>query len=132
MSFTRPLAIMKSPPREAIRFRRCIPGDIFELDDGRLRVTFSDTYSHDDDEEVFDLVSLAVGLCPAASISIDDPLVGLALSEDGFIDLPETAEGIFAAGTATGPMGIEESVASADRAAWSAIEYLNPNFKTAL
>ena len=110
--------------RKDIQFQRAIPGDIFQLEDGRLRMAFLDGSSLAAKEENFDLVVLAIGLCPPLPIPDTDSALGIGLSEDGFIALPESGNGVFAAGTATGPMSIAESVASADSTAWSTIQYL--------
>jgi len=110
--------------RETIRFERAIPGDIFQREDGRLQVTFVDSMTHAGKEEDFDLVVLAVGLCPPEPIETTDRFLKSYQPENDFIQLPQTMDGIFAAGAATGPMTIAESVASAEAAAWSTIQYL--------
>ena len=83
-------------------------------------------------ERQHDLVVLSVGMVPA-----DNPerIFGVPVDEDGFIHLPDSnispcvtsVPGIFAAGTATGPMDIVDSIVSAGAAAAEAAAYLETN-----
>jgi len=106
-------------------FERSIPADIFEGNDGRLQVHFADSQTQEGKEATFDMVVLAIGLCPPQPLSNQKEAIDQRTTDDGFIQDTETSTGIFAAGTATGPMGIAESVASAESAAWSTIRYLH-------
>ena len=105
-------------------FQRSIPADIFERDDGRLQVHFADSQTQKGQEATFDMVVLAIGLCPPKLLSDQEKPIDTRTTDDGFIKIPESGSGIFTAGAATGPMGIAESVASAESAAWSTIRYL--------
>jgi len=105
-------------------FQRSIPADIFEQNDGRLQVSFADSQTQEGQELLVDMVVLAIGLCPPKPLSDQEEPIDGRTDDDGFILVPEASNGIFAAGAATGPMGIAESVASAESAAWSTIRYL--------
>ncbi len=81
------------------------------------------------EERKHDLVVLSVGMLPAFD---PRPTYGVPISEDGFIESASpnispsiTARpGIFATGTATGPMDIVDSIVMAGAAAASAAAYL--------
>jgi heterodisulfide reductase subunit A len=80
-------------------------------------------------ERTHDLAVLSVGMLPAYN---PEPIYGISVEGDGFISLPspnispcETARaGIFATGTAIGPMDIVDSVMMAGAAAAEAAAYL--------
>ncbi len=110
--------------QEQFNFQRAIPADIFERSDGRLQVSFADSQTQEGQEAEFDMVVLAIGLCPPKLLSDQADHIDPRTTDDDFIQIPETGTGIFTAGAATGPMGIAESVASAESAAWSTIRYL--------
>ncbi len=81
------------------------------------------------EERKHDLVVLSVGMLPAYD---PRPLYGVPIAEDGFVEAacpniapPMTAQpGVFAAGTATGPMDIVDSIVMAGAAAAEAAAYL--------
>lgn len=83
-------------------------------------------------ERQHDMVVLSVGMVPGDN---PEPVFGVPVDDDGFIYLPDpniapcvTSEpGIFAAGTATGPMDIVDSIVSAGAAAAEAAAYLEGN-----
>lgn len=108
-----------------IHFQRTIPADIYQLKDGRLEVSFVDSDSQDYMRKEFDLVVLAVGICPSPSLSELTQDMDVPMNTEGFIKISEANTGVFAAGTVTGPMSITESVASAEKAAWSTLQYIN-------
>jgi heterodisulfide reductase subunit A len=80
-------------------------------------------------ERTHDLVVLSVGMLPG-----DDPrqVFGIPIQEDGFVSIPApnlspcvtNRPGIFAAGTAAGPMDIVDSIVMAGAAASAAGTYL--------
>ena len=80
-------------------------------------------------ERQHDLVVLSVGMLPGYN---PQKLYGVSSEEDGFIEIPdynvspaETAhEGIFAVGTATGPMDIVDTIMTAGAAASSVAAYI--------
>jgi heterodisulfide reductase subunit A2 len=80
-------------------------------------------------ERQHDMVVLSVGMVPGHN---PGPIFGVPVGEDGFIHFSDPnispcltdVPGIFAAGTATGPMDIVDSIVSAGAAAAEAAAYL--------
>lgn len=80
-------------------------------------------------ERTHDLVVLSTGMLPAYD---PEPVYGVPVDTDGFIKVPQTnlfptvtnQEGIFATGTALGPLDIVDSVVMAGAAAAEAAGYL--------
>ncbi len=81
-------------------------------------------------ERQHDLVVLSTGMLPGGN---SEALFGVPTAEDGFIRIPNcniaptvtAREGIFATGTATGPMDIVDSIMTAGAAAAEAAAYLH-------
>ena len=81
-------------------------------------------------ENKHDLVVLSVGMLPGYDTQ---PIYDVATAEDGFVQIPDsnvaptvtTQEGIFATGTATGPMDIVDSIITAGAAAAEASAYMH-------
>jgi heterodisulfide reductase subunit A len=94
----------------------------------KVRVELIDEGSRSE-ERSHDLVVLSVGMLPGSN---PEATFGVLVAEDGFIQLPScnispTATmqaGIFAAGTATGPMDIVDSIMTAGAAASEAAAYM--------
>ncbi|MEJ2095937.1 MAG: FAD-dependent oxidoreductase [Deltaproteobacteria bacterium] len=108
-----------------IRFVRSIPGDVFELEDKRLKLIYTDPVTHESCEEQFDLVVLSIGLCPNMDAVEETGPLELKPDSDGFFSKGSPKDtGVFVAGTATGPMSIPESIASAGSAAKEILSYL--------
>jgi heterodisulfide reductase subunit A len=80
-------------------------------------------------ERTHDMVVLSVGLLPAYN---PDVVYGIPIGEDGFVSIPAPnvapcvteRPGIFATGTASGPMDIVDSVVMAGAAAAEAAAYI--------
>ncbi|UCC52648.1 MAG: CoB--CoM heterodisulfide reductase iron-sulfur subunit A family protein [Anaerolineaceae bacterium] len=80
-------------------------------------------------DRTHDLVVLSIGMIPADN---PQPVFGVSVGNDGFISIPEPnlapcvtdQAGIYAAGTATGPMDIVDSIVTAGAAAAEAAAYL--------
>jgi heterodisulfide reductase subunit A len=80
-------------------------------------------------EQTFDLVVLSVGMLPATN---PEAIFNVPVDEDGFVFIPSpnsspcktNHDGIFAAGTATGPMDIVDSIVTAGAAASEAAAYI--------
>jgi heterodisulfide reductase subunit A len=80
-------------------------------------------------ERTHDMVVLSVGLLPAYN---PDVIYGIPMGEDGFVSIPAPnmapcvteRPGIFATGTASGPMDIVDSVVMAGAAAAEAAAYI--------
>jgi heterodisulfide reductase subunit A len=116
-----------------IRMIRSIPGDIYKNEDDSLRVTYYDAPSSEIREEKFDLVALSIGITPSSELHRLAELFKMELDESGFArsfryDQPFSVPGVLAAGTATGPMSIAESVASAAQTALAVVSYLQGRF----
>jgi heterodisulfide reductase subunit A len=81
------------------------------------------------EERPHDLVVLSLGLLPGADLGA---MVGTETGEDGFVDVPlpksapcrTSREGIFVAGTATGPKDIVDAIVEAGAAAAEAALFL--------
>jgi heterodisulfide reductase subunit A len=118
--------------QQQVRFVRMIPADIFEAQQGQVRLSYQDPNSKQPQEELFDLVALAVGLMPAAgtreiirTLQLDDHLAQFPQEqEEASAPLPP---GLFMTGTVLGPMGIAASVAHAAKTADRIWDYLNRN-----
>lgn len=109
---------------------RAIPGDIFIMEDNRLRLLFFDNRSRQQLEDTFDLVVLSVGIIPGKGTDDLSKLFHLNLAETGFFPLSDSPENavdnnIFVTGTACGPMNIAETVAHATRTAWRTVRFVN-------
>ncbi|MEW6672652.1 MAG: FAD-dependent oxidoreductase [Thermodesulfobacteriota bacterium] len=116
-------------PRQ-IDLVRAIPGDITASEDNRLRLIFFDTRSRRQLEETYDLVVLSVGIQPGRDAAALAEWFHLDLAETGFFPRqeqkqPNAGSGIFVAGTACGPMNIQETAAHAARTAWNTVRFLN-------
>lgn len=113
-----------------VRMIRAIPADIFQTQDGLLKVTFVDNESHASVEEIFDLVVLSAGMQPCQdNLKISEQL-NLKMAASGFAasadeDGDGSDGGIFTAGTVAGPMSIAESIASAGEAVLKTLKYLS-------
>jgi heterodisulfide reductase subunit A len=118
--------------KDQMKFVRNIPVDMYNTDDDRIRTRFMAAEgSSEAVEEIFDLVVLSVGIMPGADNAALAELVGLPLNGDGFFASADTLnrtltglEGIFLAGTATGPKTIAESIAHAGQSASEVMKYL--------
>jgi len=81
------------------------------------------------EERDHDLVVLSLGLLPGCGL---DDLLGLEVGADGFVDVPQpkaapcrtSREGVFVAGTATGPKDIVDTIVEAGAAATEAALFL--------
>jgi heterodisulfide reductase subunit A len=112
------------------RFQRSIPGDIIENADHTLTVFYVDDHDHTATEESFDMVVLSVGMLPNTDALKSNGNPDLQTTAEGFLapscsGEPPASNGVFSAGSATGPMGIAESIASAGQTASAVISYLN-------
>ena len=116
--------------QEDVRMIRAIPGDIFQTEDGLLKVTFVDNDTHETVEEIFDLVVLSAGMQPCQENLELARQLNLQAGESGFVAQAEgdgdlLNNGVFAAGAVAGPMSIAESIASAGEAVLKTLKYLS-------
>jgi heterodisulfide reductase subunit A len=115
-----------------MKFVRNIPVDMYKTEDDRIQTRFmaADGSSEAVDDD-FDLVVLSVGILPAADNASLSNLVGAPLDGDGFFACTDKLnraatgqEGIFVAGTASGPKTIAESIVHAGQSAGEVMKYL--------
>ncbi len=107
--------------REELRLVREIPAEYYRTEGDRVGVLVP--LPEGTREEIFDLLVLSVGMTPGLDMSLWAERLGLTADKDGFVS-PKAAGGVFAAGSATGPMHIWECVADAHRAVRELVEYL--------
>lgn len=113
-------------------FVRNIPVDMYKTEDDRIRTRFmASEGSSEAVEEEFDLVVLSVGIMPGADNHALAEVVGAPLNSDGFFACADTLnrsatgqEGVFVAGTASGPKTIAESIVHAGQSASEVMKYL--------
>jgi heterodisulfide reductase subunit A len=106
---------------------RAIPADILPGDQNRLNVSWYDAAQGQSRQAPFDLVVLSIGMTPAATHKDLAKVIGFSLAETGFLAPLGTdgfPAGVFAAGSATGPMTIAESITHAGQAARMAVNFL--------
>ncbi|MFQ5828631.1 MAG: hydrogenase iron-sulfur subunit [Candidatus Methylomirabilia bacterium] len=101
--------------------------------EGHLRVRFEDTEAGRLKEETYDMVVLATAVRPPDGLADLAGVLGIELDEDGFVRAVERRAGlivstrpaIYAAGCASGPKDIPDSVAEAGAAASLALAHLS-------
>lgn len=114
-----------------VKFVRGRIGSINRGEDGRLVAMAEDTILQRPTEVPFDMVVLATGMEASIGTVEFAKLAGLELEEHGFIkplqsdSLPvhTSVEGVFVAGTATGPKAIPDSVSEGSAAAMKALNF---------
>jgi len=106
------------------------PAEIIPSEEGKPAVRFVDVQGRSLEEEVFDLVLLAVGIVPSPDLPLMADMLGVQLSERGFVHSSEdrptvtSRPGVFAAGCCRGPVDIQESVMDGVTAAGEAMAFL--------
>lgn len=107
---------------------RAIPGKIFPLPHGRLKVVYYDSVSGRTGEKEYDWVILCPAVRPGDDVALLASILGTDTGEDGFINVIDgvitNREGILAAGACTAPMSIIESITSGQAAAGEMCRYL--------
>ena len=106
---------------EGVEFLRGRVGRIVAGPEG-LQLRFEDTLRGVSQEVTADLVVLATGAKPPAGLGELAKALGVPLGPDGFLDGGAAPEGVFVAGSATGPKDIPDSVTEAGAAAARAME----------
>ncbi len=123
---------LKAQKEYGIRFVRGRVSEVSEDIDGHLFVKAEDTLFGKPLKIKMDLLVLMAGMAPAAGTQALTRMMGIQTGEDGFF-LPQSIvaspctssrEGIFFAGTATGPKTIPETLGEADAAALAIDRYL--------
>lgn len=115
--------------KDNVRMIRAIPGDIFITDEARLKLTYFPVDEEVQKEEEFDMVILSIGITPGVDNKMVAEKIGVKSTDTGFWDNLDDCsmtpvKGIFAAGAASGPKSIAESVADAGRSAFEVVKYL--------
>ena len=116
--------------RQQMRFIRAIPGDIQGGEGDRLLLTYQQDDGLPSQKEPFDLVVLSIGLMPGADLPGLCQKLNLPLSGDGFLNQKGSrfslspAEGVFFAGTVSGPKSIARSVSQARQATQELVLFL--------
>ncbi len=122
-----------------IRYVREIPPEITEAPDKKVNVSVYDTLAGVETEFLCDLVVLSTPLCPSKEDVMLARMLKVPLGPDGFFmeahpklrPVDCQSDGIFIAGTASGPKDIPESIISAKAAAARAsILMANKKLKT--
>ena len=118
--------------KDQMKFVRNIPVDMYKTEDDRIRTRFMAAEgSSEAVEDDFDLVVLSIGIMPATDNGAMSELVGAPLNRDGFFACSDRLnraatgqDGIFLAGTASGPKTIAESIVHAGQSAGAVMKYL--------
>jgi len=106
---------------EGVEFLRGRVGRVVSALDG-LEVRFEDTLRGATETITADLVVLATGAKPSAGLTSLAKTLGVPLGSDGFLESAGAPDGIFIAGSASGPKDIPDSVTEAGAAAARAME----------
>ena len=123
---------LKAQKEYGIRFVRGRVSEVSEDIDGHLFVKAEDTLFGKPMKIKLDMLVLMAGMAPSAGTQPLARMVNVHTGEDGFF-LPQSLigspctssrEGIFFAGTATGPKTLPETLAEADSAALAIDRYL--------
>jgi heterodisulfide reductase subunit A2 len=109
--------------RETLTLIRSLPGSINPAPGERIALGFQTEGGGPPQEEIFDLLILSIGLIPSEKNRVWSKEFQLPLNSDGFLD-QKNLQGIFPAGTTTGPMDIAQSMAHGGQTARQVAEYL--------
>lgn len=117
--------------KEAFRFVRAIPVDMYPLEDERVKTRYLDEETGEAVTDEFDMVVLSVGIMPSPDNPGFSELLGVKLDTDGFVEETDklektktSADGVFVAGTSCGPKTIPASMTHAGQAAREVLAYL--------
>ena len=123
---------LKAQKEHGVRFVRGRVSEVSEDIDGHLFVKAEDTLFGKPLKIKLDMLVLMAGMAPSAGTQQLSKMVNIQTGEDGFF-LPQnmiaspctsSREGIFFAGTATGPKTLPETLSEADAAALAIDRYL--------
>ena len=123
---------LKAQKEHGVRFVRGRVSEVSEDIDGHLFVKAEDTLFGKPMKIKLDMLVLMAGMAPSAGTQQLSKMVNIQTGEDGFF-LPQnmiaspctsSREGIFFAGTATGPKTLPETLSEADAAALAIDRYL--------
>jgi len=122
--FEAPGGIQPTAVHDDVHTVRSLPGDIYLTTDDSLRVICFDQHDRQSVEQIFDMVVLSVGITPGSDSGELADRLELKMELTGFLSASPTRQGTFTAGAATGPMTIEDAIASAGQAVWKTVQYL--------
>ncbi len=106
-------------------FIRAIPSKIYQYyQKPGLMMRVLDSESGEIEEQFFDMVILSIGMEPREENEEMWEALGLKPNDEGFVDFRSGSEGIYFAGTVSGPKDIERSIMDARQAALSTLQYL--------
>lgn len=113
---------------------RAIPGDIYKSGEDRLKITYFNSLSKTNIENIYDMVVLSVAMIPGNGTKEIAEMTGIIIGDTGFVQSYEkegisNSGGIFVAGAAGGPLSISESIANAVKTAWDASKYIKESGK---
>lgn len=119
------------------KFVRGRPSRIQSNGNGRVKVTYESTELAKRTVDEYDMVVLATAVAPPASLGRLAGALGLETDTDGFLLATEdvgglvttTRPGVYAAGCATGPKDIPDSVAEGSGAAALALSHLTSRYE---
>ncbi|MBA4392057.1 MAG: hypothetical protein C0407_00725 [Desulfobacca sp.] len=126
-TFGKDFSLFMDQTRKKVRFIRSIPGEILKGENDQVLLTFQSDDGSSSQKQPFDLAVLSVGIMPGPDNLPWSQQLGLSLTPDGFLHKgQETAspEGIFLAGTVSGPKSISRSISQAHRAAEEVVAFL--------
>jgi heterodisulfide reductase subunit A len=126
-TFGKDFSLFMDQTRKRVRFIRSIPGEILEGENDQVLLTFQSDNGSSSQKQAFDLAVLSVGIMPGTDILPWSQRLGLSLTPDGFLQEGQEAsppEGIFLAGTVSGPKSISRSISQAYRAAEEVVAFL--------
>jgi heterodisulfide reductase subunit A2 len=129
-SFGKDFSLFLEEARQQMRFIRAIPGDVQEGEHGRLVLTYQADDGLPSQKELFDLVVLSIGIMPNVdSIGFSNQM-DLPRNADGFLTTNgapfslSPAEGVFLAGTVSGPKSIARSISQAQQSSAELVRFL--------
>jgi heterodisulfide reductase subunit A2 len=129
-TFGKDFSLFLEEARQQMRFVRAIPGDVQAGENGCLVLTYQSDEGLPSQKELFDLVVLSIGLLPGADAIGLSQQLNLPRNADGFLTANGTpfslspAEGVFLAGTVSGPKSIARTVSQAQQASAELYRFL--------
>ncbi len=116
--------------RSKVKFVNAVPIDIFCGENDVIKVYYKDQQENRKFEE-FDLVVLSIGITPNLDNKKLAHIIGLEVGDDGFFRSKSylnpclaSKDGVFLAGTVTGPKNILDSISHAKSAVSETLTYL--------
>ncbi len=106
-------------------FIRAIPSKIYQYHQKKgLMMRTLNSRTGEIEEVFFDLIVLSIGMEPHKENQGLWEQIGLRTGPEGFVDPQSDGDGVFLAGTVSGPKDIERSIMDAKKAALSVLQFL--------